>query len=473
MSHCYFLVMHYNVPHSKKVEFPVTDETAFIPPMPPRQSRPLGLLETARVLRNSPVEILPQEAFLFTRISAPFIGRTVHTLSGPDEMRAVLHDDPDAWRKSPLIQRMLRPILGDAILTAHGDWWKTQRKAMQPGFVRKRIMNLVPAMSDAAQVAAQAISDQPAATDITPALNRAALSVIERALFTEANDFDRGQIRAAIELVFAETGRTRFSDLLPLPESTPRILGPKALKARKVLRDAVSAEIAARRASHADNQDLLQLMLDAQTEAGEAALSDTDIRDNVLSLVIAGHETTAIAIGWALYILACRRDWQEQIRAEAAAISKDGFTAEDVSKLIFTRQIIDETMRLYPPAPLVGRQAIRDTQICERTVKKGDVAIIAFYALHRHHRYWDNPDAFDPERFSRENRPSDPWVYKPFGGGPRACVGSVFALTEATIILATLVRDLAFSVPDGFVPKPVMTVTLRPEEGLPLTVRRR
>ncbi|WP_394692402.1 cytochrome P450 [Hyphobacterium sp.] len=448
----------------------MTAETDFIPPMPERQRQPLGLLGTARVLRHSPVEILPQEAFQFTRISAPFLGRTVHTLSGPEEMKAVLHDDPDAWRKSPLIQRMLRPILGEAILTAHGDWWKMQRKAMQPGFVRQRIMNLVPAMSESAAFAAKSIADQPKGEDITPALNRAALSVIERALFTEANDFDRGQIRSAIELVFSETGRTRFSDLLPLPETTPRILGPKALKARKILREAVGAEIAARRKSGQTREDLLQLMLDARTEAGEAALTDTDIRDNVLSLVIAGHETTAIAIGWALYILACRPDWQDRVRAEAKAVSSGSFAADDVASLVFTRQIIDETLRLYPPAPLVGRQAIRDTQICERSVKKGDVAIIAFYALHRHHRYWDNADAFDPERFNRDNRPSDPWLFKPFGGGPRACVGSVFALTEAVVILATLVRDLKFSVPDGFVPRPVMTVTLRPEDGLPLRV---
>ena len=451
----------------------MTAETDFIPPMPVRQRKPLGLLGTARVLRHSPVEILPQEAFQFTRISAPFLGRTIHTLSGPEEMKAVLQDDPDAWRKSPLIQRMLRPILGDAILTAHGDWWKTQRKAMQPGFVRQRIMNLVPAMSDAAACAVQSIADQAEGEDITPALNRAALSVIERALFTEANDFDRGQIRTAIELVFSETGRTRFSDLLPLPEPTPRILGPRALKARKTLREAVTAEITARRQSGRTREDLLQLMLDAQSEAGQAALSDTDIRDNVLSLVIAGHETTAIAIGWALYILACRPDWQDKVRTEAAGLSGGIFTSDDVGKLVFTRQILDETLRLYPPAPLVGRQAIRDTQICERSVKKGDVAIIAFYALHRHHRYWDNADAFDPERFNRENRPSDPWVFKPFGGGPRACVGSVFALTEAVVILATLVRDLEFSVPEGFMPRPVMTVTLRPEEGLPLNVKRR
>jgi cytochrome P450 len=451
----------------------MTGETAFIPPMPPRQSRPLGLLKTAQVLRNSPVEILPREAFQFTRISAPFLGRTVHTLSGPEEMKAVLQDDPEAWRKSPLIQRMLRPILGDAILTAHGDWWKTQRKVMQPGFVRQRILDLVPAMSEAAAAAAETLAGQPDGSDITPALNRAALSVIERALFTEANDFDRGQIREAIELVFSETGRTRFTDLLPLPEKTPRILGPKARGARKTLRNAVTAEIAARRRAAAPRQDILQLMLDAQADTGEAALTDIDIRDNVLSLVIAGHETTAIAIGWALYILACRPDWQEKVRAEAASVSGGAFTADDVSRLVFTRQIIDETLRLYPPAPLVGRQAIRDTQICERSVKKGDVAIIAFYALHRHHRYWDNPDAFDPERFSRENRPTDPWLFKPFGGGPRACVGSVFALTEAVIILATLVRDLDVSLPYGFVPRPVMTVTLRPEDGLPLGVKRR
>ena len=438
--------------------------------MPRRQTRPLGLWQTAKVLRHSPVEILPQEAFQFTRISAPFMGRTVHTLSGPDELKAVLADDPDAWRKSPLIQRMLRPILGEAILTAHGDWWKIQRKAMQPGFVRQRIQNLVPHMADAAETAALSLRAAAGPSDITPALNQAALSVIEAALFTEAEDFDRGAIRSAIEQVFEETGRTRFSDLLPLPETMPRILGPKALKARRILRDAVMREIGKRKAGDAKRDDLLQLLLDAQAE-DETGLTNIDVRDNVLSLVIAGHETTAIAIGWALYILASRPDWQDRMRAEVGAVAADApLLASHLRGLVFTRQIIDETLRLYPPAPLVGRQAIRDTRICEREVKKGDVAILAFYALHRHHRYWPDPDGFDPGRFSAENRPTDPWLFKPFGGGPRACVGSGFALTEATIILATLVRRLRFSVPEGYEPYPVMTVTLRPEGGLPLSV---
>lgn len=440
--------------------------------MPPRQKRPLGLWKTASVLRHSPVEILPQEAFQFTRISAPFLGRTIHTLSGPDELKAVLADDPDAWRKSPLIQRILRPILGEAILTAHGDWWKVQRKAMQPGFVRQRIQALIPAMSASAETAIDSLLQADGPVDVTPALNHAALSVIEAALFTRPDNFDRGKIRAAIERVFEETGRTRFSDLLPLPETAPRILGPKALGARKVLRDAVSAEIALRRAGET-RDDLLQLLLEAQAEDGRG-LSDIDVRDNVLSLVIAGHETTAIAIGWALYVLSCRPDWQDRVREEVTDVAGDEpLDVRHLPGLVFVRQIIDETLRLYPPAPLVGRQAIRDTQICEREVKKGDVAILAFYALHRHHRYWPDPDSFDPERFSMENRPTDPWLFKAFGGGPRACIGSGFALTEAVIILASLVRRCRFSVPEGYAPYPVMTVTLRPDGGLPLIVEKR
>ncbi|MEE2526290.1 cytochrome P450 [Hyphobacterium sp. HN65] len=424
------------------------------------------------MLRHSPVEILPQEAFLFTRISAPFLGRTIHTLSGPEELKAVLADDPDAWRKSPLIQRILRPILGNAILTAHGDWWKIQRKAMQPGFVRLRIQALIPDMSASAEAAADSLLQADGPVDVTPALNHAALSVIEAALFTRPDNFDRAKIRAAIESVFEETGRTRFSDLLPLPESAPRILGPKALNARKILRDAVAAEIARRRGGET-RDDLLQLLLEAQAEDGRF-LSDIDVRDNVLSLVIAGHETTAIAIGWALYILARRPDWQDRVRDEVMSIAGDHpLEAHHLPQLVFARQIIHETLRLYPPAPLIGRQAIRNTQICEREVKKGDVALLAFYALHRHHRYWPEPDVFDPERFSLDNRPSDPWQFKPFGGGPRACIGSGFALTEAVIILSSLVRRCRFSVPDGYEPYPVMTVTLRPEGGLPLNVEKR
>lgn len=442
--------------------------------MPARQTRPMSLLQTARTLRRNPVEVLPVEAFDFTRISVPFFGRTVHTLSGPEEFKSVLLDDADAWRKSPLVIRMLRPVLGESILTAHDAAWHRQRKALQPGFVKARIMGLVPAMAEAAERVAKSAGSASQPVDVTPALNEAALSVIEHALFTQAKAFDRAVMRGAVEDVFEGVGRTRYSDLLPLHENTPRLMGRKAQRARHVLRKVLMKEIAARRVSGERHEDLLQLLLDSRDGDTGAAFSDSEVRDNLISLVAAGHETTAIALTWALYLLAIDPATQDRAAEEVRTVLQGGpVTAAAITRLTFLRQVLEETMRLYPPAPMVGRRATRDTRIAERAARRGDIAIVAFYALQRHPRFWDNPDAFDPDRFSPERRPSDPWVYRPFGGGPRACIGSGFAMTEALVILATLLRDLQFAPVPGHAVRPVMTITLRPEGGLPLSITRR
>mgnify|MGYP003669307445 FL=1 len=447
------------------------DKTVIIPPMPERQTAPLSLLQTARVLRRNPVEILPVEAFEFTRISTPFFGKTVHTLSGPEEMKSVLLDEADAWRKSPLVIRMLRPVLGESILTAHDSVWKKQRKALQPGFLKARILALVPAMAEAARAASQSILAAGPRVDVTPALNNAAISVIEYALFTEATAFDRNIMRKAVEDVFEGVGRTRYSDLLPLHEGTPRLMGLSAQRGRRVMRTALMKEISARRLSGNRNEDLLQLLLDARDPETGAAFKDSEVRDNLISLVAAGHETTAIALTWALYLLAIDPATQDRAADEVRNVVGDGdITPDNVMSLTFIRQVLEETMRLYPPAPIIGRRAIRDSQIAERSARRGDIAIIAFYAMQRHPRFWDNPDSFDPDRFSPERRPTDPWVYRPFGGGPRACIGNGFAMTEAMVILATLLRDMKFAAVHGHPVKPVMTITFRPEGGLPLDI---
>lgn len=439
--------------------------------MPVRQTAPMSLLETARTMQRNPVELLPVEAFEFTRISVPFFGRTVHTLSGPEEMKAVLLDNAGAWRKSPLVIRMLRPVLGESILTAHDDSWRRQRKALQPGFLKARILDLVPAMAEAADRVSAFAGQAGQPADVTPALNEAALSVIEYALFTQAKSFNRALMRKAVEDVFEGLGRTRYSDLLPLHEATPRLMGRKAQRARQVLRKALTEEIAARRLSGDHHEDLLQLLLDARDPDSGGGFSDVDVRDNLISLVTAGHETTAIALTWALYLLAIDPATQDRAAAEIDSILAGGpVTKNAIGKLVFLRQVLEETMRLYPPAPMIGRRAIRDTQIAERDTMRGDIALVAFYALHRHPRFWDNPDAFDPDRFSPERRPTDPWVYRPFGGGPRACIGSGFAMTEAIVILATLLRDFRFAPVHGHAVKPVMTITFRPEGGLPLYI---
>jgi cytochrome P450 len=240
-----------------------------------------------------------------------------------------------------------------------------------------------------------------------------------------------------------------------------------------VFRKAVDGQIARRRAASDAGNDLLGLLLTVRDQETGEGLSDTDIRDSVMTFVAAGHETTGIALTWALYLLANQPHAQARLREEARAVLGRGpATADHMGQLYFTRQVLEEAMRLFPPAPMVARRAVRATQICGRPVRKGDVALLAFYCLHRHRTLWDNPDGFDPDRWLRDRRPTDRYQFLAFGGGPRACIGMGFAMMEATIMLATLVRDLEFA-PDPSAPavELAMQVTLRPAGGLHLAVK--
>lgn len=434
--------------------------------------RPVSILRTGMMMRENPLSVLPGPLFDKTILTGPYLGRSVHHLSGPAEMKSVLQDNFDDWRKSPLIQRMLRPVLGDAILTAHGENWRRQRMTLQPAFLKRRLDPFAPIMAGAAQMAVERLK-APQTPEIMGVMSDATFAVIERVLFSDVEGFDRAEVRAAIEVLLEEIGRMRLTDLAPVPEWTPRLMSLKARKARKIFRQAVEGQIARRRAAAEPGEDLLGLLLTVRDETTGEGLSDTDIRDSVMTFVAAGHETTGIALTWALYLLANVPEAQARLREEARAVLGEGAaSAEHVSQLYFTRQVLEEAMRLYPPAPMVARRAVRATEICGRPVRKGDVALLAFYCLHRHRALWDNPEQFDPDRWLRDRRPTDRYQFLAFGGGPRACIGMGFAMMEATIMLATLVRDLMFS-PDP-VARPVemaMQVTLRPAGGLHLTVK--
>lgn len=446
-------------------------ENGFQPARITPLEKPTPLLKTGMMMRENPLSILP--ALLFERpiLSGPYLGRKVHHVAGPAEMKAVLQDNFDAWRKSPLIQRMLRPVLGDAILTAHGESWRRQRMTLQPAFLKRRLDPFAPIMAEAAEMAVRQLS-APQTPEIMSVMSDATFAVIERVLFSDVEGFDRGEVRAAIEVLLEEIGRMRVSDLAPVPEWMPRPMSLKARTARAVFRKAVEGQIARRRAASEPGTDLLGLLLTVRDEETGRGLSDTDIRDSVMTFVAAGHETTGIALTWALYLLAHQPQAQARLRAEAREVLGEGAaTAEHVARLYFTRQVLEETMRLYPPAPMVARRAVKDTVIGEREVKKGDVALLAFYCLHRHRTLWDNPDGFDPDRWLRDRRPTERYQYLPFGGGPRACIGMGFAMMEAAIMLATLVRDLEFTPASTRPVELAMQVTLRPKDGLRLSVR--
>ncbi|WP_199200557.1 cytochrome P450 [Alkalicaulis satelles] len=429
---------------------------------------PVSLIETARLMRANPMAILPEALFDTPRLTGPYLGRKVHEIAGPEHMQSVLQDNVQAWRKSPLILRMLTPILGDSILTAHGESWKRQRRILQPAFARRRIEPFASLMARAGLNAVERLlaSDGPA--EVHGVMNDATFQVIEQALFGEADGFDRGEVRAAIEVLLEEIGRMRLSDLVPWPEWTPRYMTWRARKARGIFRAAADSQIARRRAQDEPGEDFLGLLLNARDADTGAALSDRDIRDTLMTFIAAGHETTAIALTWALYLVANDPVCQDALRAEADAVYGAGEPdAEQSARLVYARQVIEEAMRLYPPAPILARRAVADTDICGHPVRKGDVALLAFYCLHRHRTLWAHPDRFDPDRFSPERRPRHPYQFMPFGGGPRACIGTRFAMQEAVIVLSLIASRTRITPAHGEV-EPVMQVTLRPKGGMPL-----
>ena len=200
------------------------------------------------------------------------------------------------------------------------------------------------------------------------------------------------------------------------------------------------------------------------------AMNASELRDNLLTFIVAGHETTALTLGWALYLCAFDQDVQEKLRAEAQSVLNGRVaTYDDVSKMPYCEQVIKETLRLYPPAAFLSRTAQESDELCGREIRRKDTVMLPVYALHRNELLWDNPDAFDPDRFG-EGASYDRFSWLPFGDGPRVCIGSHFAMVEAQIILSTLISRFKFKRIPGKDPKPVLVVTLRPEGGVPLEV---
>jgi cytochrome P450 len=230
--------------------------------------------------------------------------------------------------------------------------------------------------------------------------------------------------------------------------------------------------VSGRRAARAEHDDLLGRLMSARGAEDGAALSETELVDNLATFLVAGHETTAKALTWTLYLLARAPEWQDRIRAEVAAVAAERtIAAGDLDRLVVTEMVLKEAMRLYPPAPVMSRQAAADGMLGGHAIKTNALITIPIYAMHRHRQLWDDPDRFDPERFAPAvSGKLGRTQFMPFGFGPRTCIGSVFAMIEAKVLLATFVRAARFGWDGRHMPEPVSRVTLRPKGGMPLAV---
>jgi cytochrome P450 len=349
-----------------------------------------------------------------------------------------------------------------------------QRRTAAPVFTQRNVAALAPVMTAAAERAAEGIAaaGRGRAVDVFEAMVNATFEVISDVTFSGGEGFDRAAVHRAIEQYIAQTAKVSLLDILGAPAWVPRpgrLMSGAGLREMKRVADAA---IDRRRAAGPPRgvPDLLDLLMAGEDPKSGRRMTTPELRDNLLTFIVAGHETTALTLAWALYLCAFDQDVQAAARAEAQGVlGPRAATAADLPALPLIRRIVDETLRLYPPAAFLSRTARAADLLCGREVRPGDTVILPIYALHRHKRLWAEPDAFRPARFDGA-RPVDRFAFLPFGDGPRICIGASFAVQEAVIILATLLARLRFAPVPGRDPKPVMILTLRPEGGVWLTV---
>lgn len=439
----------------------------------PLHTSPLGIWGSFRAGRRNILELIPEIA-THAPILSGRTGKRWHMVMEPSALKQVLRDRLDNYPKSVVTKLVLGPAIGKGLFAVEGAEWQWQRRTAAPVFTHRNVSALAPVMTAAAERASARLQTAAGrAVDLFDEMVTATFEVISDVTFSGGAGFERAEVHRAIETYIAGTARVSLLDVIGAPGWVPRpgrMMGARAIGRTKALADRA---IESRRASGASSPpDLLDLLMAGEDPETGRRMTTAELRDNLLTFIVAGHETTALTLAWALYLCAFDPAVQQAARAEAQSVLQGrAATVADIPALPLTRQIVDETLRLYPPAAFLSRTAVGADQLCGREVRPGDNILLPVYALHRHHRLWAAPDAFDPARFA-DPRAVPRFHYLPFGDGPRICIGMSFALQEAVIVLATLLSRFRFAAIPGRDPRPVMILTLRPEGGVWLQVER-
>ncbi|MGL4238341.1 cytochrome P450 [Tabrizicola sp.] len=445
-------------------------------PLPVRvalHTEPMGIWQSFRAAQRNVLELIPEVATRVPILSGR-TGKRWHMLMDPEGLRQVLRDKVADYPKSVVTKLILEPAIGDSLFVAEGAEWMWQRRTAAPVFSHRNVSALGPVMTAAAERSVARLEGSVGrAADLFEEMVTATFEVIADVTFSDGSGFDRGAVHKAIEQYIGETAKVSLLDILGVPPWVPR---PNRLFTGSAMRDTkrlADRAIEARKAEGAKlPPDLLDLLMAGSDPETGRKMTTAELRDNLLTFIVAGHETTALTLSWALYLCAFDPAVQEAARSEAQGVLGGRMaTAADLPGLPLVRRIVDETLRLYPPAAFLSRTAMAEDRLCGRDIRKGDTVILPIYALHRHRLLWEDADAFRPERFA-DPKAVPRFQYLPFGDGPRVCIGASFALQEAVIVLASLLGRFRFSPVPGKNPKPVMILTLRPEGGVWLKVER-
>jgi cytochrome P450 len=437
----------------------VSEGRAVFPPTARAPDEGASARGIARALGENALLAFPPEAFEKEVVVRKFFGRRQVILSRPESIHHILVDNPGNYRRTPATIRMLRPLLGKGLLLSEGEDWRHQRQTVAPAFTPRTI----PMLARHIARATGALIDELAGRggrplDLLAEMQFLALEIAGRSMFSLAMDRHGAELRELVTGYAECLGRPSLLDfLLPLAIPSPREFSRRRFRRRWMA--LIGRLIAERRGTETDGApgDLFDLLSTQEWDPDRLA-------DQFATLIIAGHETTAVALFWALYLVATSPEVGERIAAEAALLDLGPRgAAEALPTLVYTRAVVQEALRLYPPAFTLARQARRADTAGGIAIPARAVVLIAPWVLHRHRRLWEHPEKFDPARFLPGAPPPERCAYLPFGMGPRVCIGAQFALTEATLVLAAVTRSFhierAYSEPV----LPVAIVTTQPD----------
>ncbi|MFV1876704.1 cytochrome P450 [Nioella sp.] len=442
-----------------------------IPPKPKPRADRVSLWRYMRLFRQDILSAQPARLYRawMAEFKTPFFSSFM--VNEPALLDVVLKERPDDFPKSDRIGEGLRPLLGDSVFLTNGETWKRQRRIIDPAFEGGRLRDTFPAMLAAAEAACARMGS--GEVEVEEAMSHAAADVIFRTLFSIPIEHE---VAAQVFTQFRDYQRTQpilnLAAFLPLPRFLPRGHRRRTRETAKAIRGLITRLTAERmaeiEAGTAPDDLATKIMTTADPLTGQT-FSTAEMVDQVAIFFLAGHETSASALAWTLYLMALYPEWQDRVAEEAQALENPDFSV--MSRLKLSRDVFREALRLYPPVPMMVREAACPERFRDRDVPKGAQIVLSPWHLHRHERLWDNPDGFDPNRWQTENgRRCMREAYMPFSTGPRVCTGAGFAMVEGPLLLSMLLKRYRFERIEGKDPVPVAFLTVRAKDGIHLSV---
>ncbi|MBT3140652.1 cytochrome P450 [Phaeobacter gallaeciensis] len=441
-----------------------------LPPKPPARPDKVSLFRYLRLFRQDLLSAQPKRLYRawMAEFRTPFFRSFL--VNQPDLVETVLKTRPDDFPKSGRISEGLRPLLGNSVFLTNGETWKRQRRIIDPSFEGGRLRDTFPAMWEAAQACVTRLQGQVGQeVEFEEVTSHAAADVIFRTLFSIPIEHEiAGQVFTRFRGYQRQQPLLNLAAFVPLPSWMPRFHARQTKRAAKEIRGLIaqltSTRMAEIEAGTAPDDLATKIMTTKDPQTGER-FDTEEMIDQVAIFFLAGHETSASALAWTLYLMALYPEWQDRLAEEANALDQEGFGV--MSKLRLSRDVFREALRLYPPVPMMVREASCPEMFRDRAVPKGAQIVLSPWHLHRQERLWDNPDGFDPTRWHTENgKTCQRTAYIPFSTGPRVCPGAGFAMVEGPLILSMILRRFRIERVAGKDPVPVAHLTVRAADGI-------